>query len=118
MSRHSTNNRRGAKNANLQPDATRAYKSARLYGKLRIPKLCEGCGIEGSRLDGHHEDYAFPFVLIWLCHKCHAAIHNTHMAAFMDDASVLTEDFLRPEMAGSILIVLRHRKFLETNHAQ
>lgn len=45
-------------------------------GKLVKPPVCEQCGTEG-RVEGHHEDYLKPLVVIWLCKRCHANRHYT-----------------------------------------
>lgn len=40
---------------------------------------CEVCGatsIEGAPIEGHHEDYARPLDVRWLCRKHHQAHHN------------------------------------------
>ena len=39
-------------------------------GKLKKPTTCERCGQRGI-IDGHHEDYKKPLVVIWLCRPCH-----------------------------------------------
>ena len=45
-------------------------------GKLFKPDNCEVCNIEHHRLHGHHEDYAYPMVVRWLCSKCHTLWHK------------------------------------------
>ena len=52
-------------------------------GVLKPADRCEECGREPytkrrKRLDGHHDDYAFPLSVRWLCPKCHARWHATH----------------------------------------
>ena len=43
-------------------------------GKIeRLP--CEICGSE-ERIHGHHDDYAHPLMVRWLCPKHHRAWHN------------------------------------------
>jgi ribosomal protein S27AE len=44
--------------------------------KLFKPKSCSKCGNETDRLEGHHDDYAFPMSVRWLCSKCHYAWHK------------------------------------------
>ena len=41
----------------------------------RLKKMpCKVCGVE--RVEAHHEDYAKPLEVVWLCKKHHAAIHH------------------------------------------
>lgn len=56
----------------------RAY--ANVYqrrGKL-IPQPCERCGAPAQK---HHEDYAQPLQVRWLCRRCHLALHRQCDAA-------------------------------------
>jgi hypothetical protein len=43
-------------------------------GRLDRPSLCASCGIT-CKTNAHHQDYGKPFEVIWLCHKCHKALH-------------------------------------------
>ena len=45
-------------------------------GKLDKPINCESCNSEPVRLHGHHDDYAFPLVVRWLCPGCHNKWHK------------------------------------------
>lgn len=45
-------------------------------GKIIKPEHCENCGEAPRRLHGHHDDYAFPFVVRWLCPGCHNKWHK------------------------------------------
>tara|TARA_R110000851_G_C12737624_1_gene530483 strand:+ start:80 stop:568 length:489 start_codon:yes stop_codon:yes gene_type:complete len=45
-------------------------------GRLEKPNDCEGCGSTPKRLHGHHDDYAFPLVVRWLCPGCHNKWHK------------------------------------------
>jgi hypothetical protein len=40
-------------------------------GWLYRPKNCTHCHIEVKRIEAHHEDYAKPLEVIWLCNACH-----------------------------------------------
>jgi ribosomal protein S27AE len=44
-------------------------------GRLEKGKACANCGKTG-RLEAHHDDYAFPLVVRWLCCKCHREWHK------------------------------------------
>lgn len=44
-------------------------------GKITKPNECERCGADWQ-LHGHHEDYAKPLEVVWLCAECHGARHR------------------------------------------
>jgi len=44
-------------------------------GRIMKPDTCMFCDATG-RLEGHHEDYAKPLEVIWLCRSCHVAVHR------------------------------------------
>jgi len=44
-------------------------------GKIKKSEKCEFCG-EKEKLHGHHENYEKPLEVIWLCSRCHVAIHK------------------------------------------
>ena len=45
-------------------------------GRLFKPETCEDCGSTPNRLHGHHDDYAFPLIVRWLCPGCHNKWHK------------------------------------------
>ena len=45
-------------------------------GKILKPNTCETCKSKPNRLHGHHDDYAFPLVVRWLCPGCHNKWHK------------------------------------------
>jgi hypothetical protein len=45
-------------------------------GKIQKPIECSACGSKPSRLHGHHDDYAFPLIVRWLCSRCHTKWHK------------------------------------------
>ena len=44
-------------------------------GAMNKPDRCEKCG-KKARLDGHHDDYARPDAVRWLCRSCHMKWHS------------------------------------------
>lgn len=44
--------------------------------RVTKPSKCESCG-SGGRIEGHHEDYAKPLEVTWLCRQCHVDLHNS-----------------------------------------
>ena len=47
-------------------------------GKVIKKHECELCGISGVSIHGHHDDYAYPLSVRWLCPKCHTEWHKEH----------------------------------------
>ena len=45
-------------------------------GRLVKPTICPWCGVDGKRIVGHHEDYAKPLDVVWMCFRCHARYHH------------------------------------------
>ena len=47
-------------------------------GRIEKPKNCSRCSKhENSRkIHAHHEDYAFPLSVVWLCAQCHSDTHK------------------------------------------
>jgi hypothetical protein len=46
-------------------------------GELVRPDCCSGCG-EAKRIEAHHDDYARPLDVRWLCRLCHRSWHSDH----------------------------------------
>jgi hypothetical protein len=72
-----------AKNRHLARRAHVELGAAVLLGVLVRPDACERCkaphnGEEGfgSNLHAHHEDYAEPLQVRWLCRVCHLHRHD------------------------------------------
>jgi hypothetical protein len=61
-------------NRHLKADATAAYVAAKNRGELVPPKKCSVCHAR-TGVVGHHDDYARPLDVRWLCRKCHARDH-------------------------------------------
>lgn len=65
-----------AENNVIKRSASHIVNNAIRDGKLVKKYECESCGISGCRIHGHHDDYAFPLSVRWLCSKCHRAWHR------------------------------------------
>ncbi len=52
-----------------------AVKRAVKRGALVNPKTCSGCSTV-ARVSAHHDVYARPLDVVWLCPPCHAARHR------------------------------------------
>ena len=66
---------------NKKPEARAAHVilgNAVRDGRIKKPSQCSRCGkVERSRkIHAHHEDYAKPLDVIWLCSQCHADTHK------------------------------------------
>lgn len=56
--------------------ASAKVRNALRDGKLSKPSKCESCGSDKKRIVGHHNDYAKPLEVTWLCDKCHRDWHR------------------------------------------
>jgi hypothetical protein len=45
-------------------------------GRIIRPKICEICGKYTDRIMAHHTDYSQPFLVVWVCPRCHGEIHE------------------------------------------
>ena len=68
--------RKWAKRNPIKRMASHIVGNAVRDGKLIKPKSCEFCLSEPLRLHGHHDDYAFPLSVRWLCPGCHNKWHK------------------------------------------
>jgi hypothetical protein len=59
-------------NRHLQKSATATYRKALRTAALE-PRPCIVCGKKG---EGHHEDYAKPLEVVWLCRFHHMGRHK------------------------------------------
>lgn len=70
-----------ALNRQFKKIAYAAYNRALGDGTLKRPGRCGRCRREATgrvRIHGHHDDYAQPFAVRWLCGRCHAMSHRGH----------------------------------------
>jgi hypothetical protein len=56
------------------PDKLKAQIKARVLKDK--PDRCQGCPLETSRLEKHHDDYSRPLDVRWLCKRCHVKADN------------------------------------------
>ena len=45
-------------------------------GRAVKPEACGDCGKTDCRIEGHHDDYAKPLEVKWLCRECHLRHHK------------------------------------------
>jgi hypothetical protein len=90
-----------ALNYHLHTWAVRNLNRAVQFGWIPRGERCEDCGEphnggKGPRanLNAHHEDYARPFDVRWLCRLCHAKAHAALAARGI--AGQRTADLLPP----------------------
>ncbi len=63
---------------NLRARAYRITRAAIAAGRL-VPQPCAGCGTT-ENIRAHHEDYAKPLQVTWMCHGCHMEYHAAEKA--------------------------------------
>ena len=73
--------RRAMRYHNRNPIKARARRRldvAVRNGSVQVSSLCSECGKPPGkrRLHGHHEDYAKPLEVVWLCPRCHWNRHH------------------------------------------
>lgn len=59
------------------PQAVFAHNELRKAIDKKIvirPERCSNCH-KKKRIEGHHEDYAYPLQVVWLCSSCHKLRH-------------------------------------------
>jgi len=78
------------KYANLEKiRAGKLLYKAIIRGRIIRPDTCP-CGAPNP--SGHHEDYSKPLMVMWLCHKCHMALHHKRHVAEMTSGKVSDGD--------------------------
>jgi ribosomal protein S27AE len=58
-------------------------------GRMTKPETCSECG-KGGLVDGHHDDYAKPLEVRWLCRWCHQEWHRLNGEAANAGMHVVT----------------------------
>lgn len=75
--RQSSDYRRNYRNTHpMKYAAHNLVCSAVRDGRLSRPDRCQECGIQSKNIHGHHNDYAKPLEVRWLCPVCHNAWHS------------------------------------------
>lgn len=68
-------------NRQLTQQAYRLFQNAVQRGDIERPSVCSHCGgnephrTSNRTIHGHHEDYAKPLAIMWLCGRCHESLH-------------------------------------------
>jgi hypothetical protein len=81
-------------------------------GKLVRPARCSACG-RVTKARAHHSDYSRPLAVVWLCPKCHKAVHRGEASTAkkkVESKGPLRERFTEPLMLHlppSLLATLR-----------
>ena len=57
------------------PERQKIYRDCEKV--LKNPHICSQCGSE-ILVEAHHDDYNKPFVVRWLCRKCHRQWHKNN----------------------------------------
>lgn len=57
--------------------AQRAVRRELRAGRMARPNTCDSCGVGADqfRIEAHHDDYARPVDVMWLCSPCHGQRH-------------------------------------------
>lgn len=61
--------------------AHKLLRDAVISGVVIKPTICQRCGASPRLLHGHHPDYSLPLDVLWICPKCHSAIHGVCVGA-------------------------------------
>jgi hypothetical protein len=67
--------RKWAKSNPIKKGAIQLINNAIRDKKIIKPDICEKC-LAVTKLHGHHDDYAYPMTVRWLCSKCHSLWHR------------------------------------------
>jgi hypothetical protein len=75
-----TRQRKDYRSKNPEKDrANNIINKAVASGRMTRPSTCSWCGSAG-RIEGAHVDYADPYLVVWLCPKCHREMDKAAVA--------------------------------------
>lgn len=79
--------------------ARQALNAAVRRGEIVRPEACPLCGSTRGTMHGHHDDYARPLEVRWMCARCHNALHpgTAHFALRFGYAGAPERDDHRPQ---------------------
>lgn len=69
-------------------------------GRVEKPEGCQNCGATGVRIEGHHQDYAKPLDVDWLCRSCHVMTHRENDERLLNLRSAATSFDATPKKRG------------------
>jgi ribosomal protein S27AE len=74
---NNTSNRKWCAENSEKCSAQRKVRDAVKTGEVVKPSFCSSCG-KRRVLNGHHDDYAHPLDVRWLCNSCHGKEHRKY----------------------------------------
>ena len=74
----------------VKTKAMAMVNNALRYGEIEKADACEDCGSTFA-IHGHHDDYAKPLEVRWLCAACHHQWHAKHGEAKNGNLTNITE---------------------------
>jgi hypothetical protein len=87
-----------AKNRHLKGLAQIVFNAARRRGELEEQADCAWCGSREG-VEAHHEDYAEPLAVVWVCRCCH---FTRHAAIGRENAKRLGVRATRERAGGTV----------------
>ncbi len=87
-------NRWRAVNYDEQERAHWTFSNAVTAGKIKRAERCSRCE-KGGRIHAHHEDYAKPLDVVWLCPRCHELAHSVMARAWAARSKAAESEFAR-----------------------
>lgn len=85
-SKYAENTRRSKALHPEEDQARKLVRQAIKAGRITVPDECEECYKMG-RVEAHHEDHSRPYLLYWLCKKCHAFHDKYKLTGYGTDYS-------------------------------